>query len=403
MSFPTLLDNDLYKFTMQQTALHLFPSTQVEYKLIIRTKGVDLRPLLDEIEGRIDELCSSRMSSSDLEFLGGIRFLKQDYVNFLEDFTLKRRFIDVAEGKDQLEIRVRGDWVSTILFEVPLLAIIEEVYCASMNPDFDPISVGMDNLNEKIKFAQSKKFIFTDFGTRRRFSRAWHQAVVESLGRKLPRDRFIGTSNLWLAKEYGLTPTGTMAHEFIQAGQGMSATQLVNSQKYMLEAWTREYRGDLGIALTDTIGIDAFLRDFDPYLAKLYDGVRHDSADPYSWGDKMIAHYEKFGIDPMTKKLMFSDNLNFVKADLIETYFTGRSQPRFGIGTFLTNDCGIEPLSIVMKLVKVNGNPVAKISDEPGKVICEDAAFLSYLRKVNQLDAGKPSVEDFLEAQQNTH
>jgi nicotinate phosphoribosyltransferase len=212
----------------------------------------------------------------------------------------------------------------------------------------------------------------------------WHDEVVSTFARELP-GYFNGTSNVFLAMKHNVKPIGTMAHEFIQAGQGLEKVQLKYSQQYMLEKWIEEYRGDLGIALTDTIGMKPFLKDFDLYLAKLYDGCRHDSSDPYTWCFSLVDHYKKLGIDPRTKSAVFSDNLDFLAAANIYKTFKDMIKISFGIGTNLTNDVGFKPLSIVIKLVKVNGNPVAKISDQPEKVICEDEQFLSYLRKVYEL------------------
>lgn len=389
----SLLDNDLYKFTMQQAALHHFPSVEAEYKLIIRSKGVDLRPMRREIEDEIDHFCQLKMQQEELDFLGGIRFLKPDYVRFLEDHTMKRRYVTVSEEGENLALRIKGEWVNTILFEVPLLAIIEEVYCrnACAHDENAPTlaaaqHTGQTNLEKKIALLREHPFRLVDFGTRRRFSQQWHEHVVGELKKVI---WFDGTSNLHLARRYGLKPVGTMAHEWIQAGQGMPGVQLAFSQKYMLEKWAEEYRGDLGIALTDTIGMDKFLKDFDLYLAKLYDGARHDSNDPIVWGEKMIAHYKAMRIDPMTKIATFSDNLNFEKAIAIDKHFEDRILRTFGIGTFLTNDVGLKPLSIVIKLVRINGNPVAKISDEPEKEVCEDRQFSNYLKKVSGLPYGE--------------
>ncbi len=194
---------------------------------------------------------------------------------------------------------------------------------------------------------------------------------------------FIGTSNVYFAKKYNLKPIGTMAHEWIMAGQGQEDVSLRNSQKAMLQAWCNEYRGDLGIALSDTLGVDAFLEDFDLYFAKLYDGIRHDSGDPDVWARKVICHYSKLGVEPKTKTLVFSDGLTFETAAKIYNKFKFAAKVSFGIGTNLTNDFeDITPLQIVMKIVKCNGLPVAKISDSPDKGMCNDKEYLTYLKKV---------------------
>lgn len=173
-----------------------------------------------------------------------------------------------------------------------------------------------------------------------------------------------------------------MAHQWIMAGQGVHGIRLSDSQKHMLDVWAKEYRGDLGIALSDTLGMGAFLKDFDKYFAKLYDGARHDSGDPYIWCEKLIEHYKSLNIDPRTKSAVFTDGLNIEKAVDLAIRFHNKIQTSFGIGTNLTNDVGFTPLNIVIKLVEVNGNPVAKLSDSMGKGMCEDYDYLNYLKKV---------------------
>ena len=379
----SLLDNDFYKMSMGQAVLHHFPSTEVEYKFICRSKEVDLLPLKDKIERKIDLLCEAKITKEELDYLRTIRFLKKDFIDFLEDFTLKRRLVNVYEQDGKLQISVKGSWIQTIFFEVPLLAIVSEVYCNNRIATDQACAEGRRRLQEKIDFINrlEKPFYFADFGTRRRFSRTWQDEVVGTLVKAFP-NHFIGSSNIMLAMKYGVKVIGTQAHEWIQAGMGLNKVQLINSQRYMLEQWILEYRGDLGIALTDTISLSSFLKDFDQYLAKLYDGIRFDSGDPFLWGKALIEHYKKLGIDPMTKSAIFSDNLNFEKAAEIDEYFRNKIKVSFGIGTFLQNDVGIKPLSIVMKLIKVNNNFVAKISDSPEKVVCEDPDFLNYLKKV---------------------
>ena len=384
----SLLNNDLYKFTMQMVVLHHFSSAEVKYKFICRNKDVDLRPYISEIKKEIKHLCSLRFSEEELDVLRTFSFLKKDYIDFLEYFSLKEGSISVFEEDGKMALEIKGSWLSTILLEVPLLSIISEVYMR--DKIFKPFvfSEGIKLAEEKIKMIKKSRvpLKIADFGTRRRFSSDWHENIVAYYVRELGRDTFFGTSNILLSKKLGLTCVGTMAHEYLSAGMGLNKVQLVDSQKYMLETWAKEYRGDLGIALTDTIGMNAFLKDFDKYFAKLYDGCRHDSADPYQWGETLIAHYKSLGIDPMTKTAVFSDGLNPEKALALAERFHGRINTSYGIGTNITNDVGVKPLSIVIKLVQVNGNPVAKISDEPEKAICEDPQFLSYLKHVFKIN-----------------
>jgi nicotinate phosphoribosyltransferase len=219
-----------------------------------------------------------------------------------------------------------------------------------------------------------------DFGLRRRYSGPWQEEVVAAFGREVP-EHFRGTSNVFLARKLGLAPAGTMAHEYLQAYQAFGS-RLRDFQKAALEDWVQEYRGDPGIALTDVVGMNAFLADFDLYFAKLFDGLRHDSGAPIPWGEQAIAHYRKLRIDPRTKRLVFSDALDMPRALEIHRQFRDRIPTLFGIGTDLTNDTPHPSLNIVMKMIACGGQPVAKLSDSPGKTMCEDQTYLAYMRKV---------------------
>ncbi|WP_028451522.1 nicotinate phosphoribosyltransferase [Chitinilyticum aquatile] len=382
----SLLDTDLYKFTMMQEILHKQPQAQAEYAF--KCRNVPEHSLADcrtEIDAQLDHLCSLRFAEPELAYLGGLRFIKSDFVDFLRLFQLQRRFIrvDVADN-GKLTIRVRGPMLHCMLFEIYVLAIVNEVYFRQF-PQEAALATGRAKLAEKLaqlrdfgrETPRRHPFVFFDFGTRRRFSRDWHAEVVATLAAEA-QPAFRGTSNVLLAMRYGLTPIGTMAHEYLQAFQSFGS-RLRDFQKNALEHWVHEYRGDLGIALTDVVGTDAFLRDFDLYFCKLFDGLRHDSGDPFAWGEKVIAHYEAMRIDPATKQLVFSDGLNLPRAFALYRHFADRAKLGFGIGTDLSNDCGHEPLQIVMKLVACNGQPVAKVSDTPGKGMCEDVNFLNYL------------------------
>lgn len=379
----SLLDTDLYKFTMQQVVLHHFPSASVEYEFKCRNKGVDLSPLVDEIQAQLDHFCTLSFQPDEIEYLKNLRYMKPSYVAFLENFKLNAGHVKVQKDPDEpcgISITVKGSWFHTILFEVPVLSIVNEVYFRSIapNPDF---AKGEQILTENIKQVQTvgpnSGFKFSDFGTRRRFSGAWQDHVVSSLKKACPAE-FTGTSNVLLAKKHGLIPIGTMAHEYLQACQALGPN-LRNFQRFAFEKWAEEYRGDLGIALSDVVGVDAFLNDFDLFFCKLFDGARHDSGDAFEWGEKVIAHYEKNRVDPRTKQLVFSDGLDFAKALDLYDRFKDRSKPVFGIGTKLTNDLGYTPLNIVMKMTRCNDRPVAKISDSPGKAMCKETWFLKSL------------------------
>ena len=388
----SLLDTDLYKFTMLQVVLHQFPETHSVYEF--RCRNAQTVYPLDELEQELDALCQLRFSADELHYLRGLRFIKSDFVDYLELFQLKRRFVNVRAGEDgRLHIRIEGPMIQAMFFEIYILAIVNELYFRRMETP-EVLAEGERRLQEKAQLLQSMSrqqhpadppFLVSDFGTRRRYTLQWQEHVVQTLAQAAP-DVFRGTSNVYLAKKLHLTPIGTMAHEFLQAFQALDV-RLRDFQTAALEAWVHEYRGDLGIALTDVVGMDAFLRDFDLYFAKLFDGLRHDSGDPYAWGDKAYVHYQKLKIDSRTKMLTFSDGLDMQKAWDLHQYFKGRFRTSFGIGTNLTNDMGHEPLNIVLKLVECNGQSVAKISDTPGKTVTDNDTFLAYLRQVFQIDA----------------
>jgi len=385
MIITSLLDTDLYKFSMMQVVLHHFPAAQVEYRYKCRNAGVDLVPCLDEIRAEIHALCQLRFTQAELDYLRSLRFIKSDFIDFLGLFHLPEKCISVTPSATpgELDITVKGAWLHTILFEIPVLSIINEVYFRRTceNPDWDE---ARGRLAEKIRLVREDPeladFRVADYGTRRRFSKAWHSEVIDTLVARMG-ENFAGTSNVYFAMTHGIKPLGTMGHEYLQACQALGP-RLRDSQVFALETWAREYRGDLGIALSDVYGIDAFLRDFDMYFCKLFDGARHDSGEPFTWGERMLEHYRQNRVDPRTKTLVFSDGLTFPLAIQLAKRFLGRCQVAFGIGTNLTNDVGCTPLQIVMKMVRCNGQPVAKVSDTPEKTMCDDPAYLAYLRQV---------------------
>ena len=384
----SLLDTDLYKFTMLQTFLHQFPGATGVYRFKCR-RGAQ-RPLAQfhgEIEAQIDHLCSLRFRADELDYLRGLRFMKPDVVDYLDLFQFRRRFIRVDTEGDELRIEAEGPLMHVMLFEIFILAIVSEVNFSQFDRNA-AYAEGRRRLNAK--FAKLREFsrepplanpyLFFDFGTRRRATREWHDEVIGRFAAEVP-EWFRGTSNVDLARRHNLVPIGTMAHEYLQAHQAFGY-RLRDFQRMAFENWVHEYRGDLGIALTDVVGMDAFMADFDLYFAKLFDGLRHDSGDPVEWGEKMLAHYGSLRIDARTKQLTFSDALDFDKTFALHRHFADRARVSFGIGTHLTNDLGVPPLNIVMKLVRCNGQPVAKISDAPGKTLGDDETFMRYLRQV---------------------
>jgi len=391
MVITSLLDTDLYKFTMMQAVLHQFPGAQVSYKFKCRTPGVKLAPYVDDIRAEIHSLCKLQFTEQELDWMRAMRFIKSDFVDFLGLFRLNEKYIDVvALPNGEIDIRIQGPWLHTILFEIPVLAIVNEVYFRHTQPVPNYVE-GRQRLDTKIAQLQEADLgdlKIADYGTRRRFSKAWHEEVLRVLTSRLGAGltgRFAGTSNALFAMKLGLTPLGTMAHEYLQACQALGP-RLRDSQVFGFETWAREYRGDLGIALSDVYGIEPFLRDFDMYFCKLFDGARHDSGDPFTWGERMIDHYKSHRVDPLTKILIFSDGLTVPRTIELYQRFRGRCQLAFGIGTNLTNDLGYEPLQIVIKMVQCNGQPVAKLSDTPSKNMCEDTNYLAYLRQVFDIE-----------------
>ena len=383
----TLLDTDAYKLHMQQAVFHHYYDVDVAAEF--RCRGDDLLGIYaDSIREQVDAMQHLTLQDDEYQWLSGLPFFKADYLNWLRDFRYKPEQVTVTNDNGKLDIRLEGPWREVIMWEVPLLAVISELAHRYRSPETG-VTQALAALENKLAgFAtltdglDMSRFRLMDFGTRRRFSRDVQQAIVQRLQQE---SWFVGTSNYDLARRLNLTPMGTQAHEWFQAHQQISP-DLANSQRAALAAWLDEYPNQLGIALTDCITMDAFLRDFGPEFAEHYQGLRHDSGDPVEWGEKAIAHYEKLGIDPMSKVLVFSDNLDLAKAVELYRHFSTRVNLSFGIGTRLTCDIPqVKPLNIVIKLVECNGKPVAKLSDSPGKTICHDKAFVRALRKAFDL------------------
>lgn len=383
----SLLDTDLYKFTMMQVVFHQFPGAHVEYAFRCRTKNVNLVPFIGEIQDEIDAYCALQFTPSELAVLNKMRFIKPDFTDFLELYRPRARHVKVVAVADEpgaIDIHVEGPWWATIPFEVPCLAIVNEVYFRNTYDMAERERLGEQRLFAKIEAAKTNpawsNFSFNEFGTRRRMSHAWQDRVLSILKEECPR-QLVGTSNVFFADKHQLTVMGTMAHEYLQAFQALGP-RLRDSQTAALDAWVKEYQGDLGIALTDVIGMDAFLNDFNLYYTKLFDGMRHDSGSPFEWADKALAHYKRHRVDARQKRLVFSDGLTFDTALELQAYVGQRAQASFGIGTYLTNDTGVPALNVVMKMVRCNGQDVAKLSDSPGKTMCQNPGYVDYLKSV---------------------
>ena len=388
----SLLETDLYKFSMGQTIYHQFPGYMTTWTFKCRNKDVKFTPeMVEEIKEQIKAYCDLRFTEDELAYLKGIKWLKHSYVDFLRLWKPRYEDFEIAtDAECGLSIETKGTWLNTSMYEIPTLAIVNEVYFRMAYSYAELISSFRKRLEKKaIKLMSGELSIgaFSEFGLRRRLSaEAQFEAinVLSSMQKsgKYHNSAFVGTSNVYLAKKFGIKPVGTMAHEYIMCvGQGNHKHNPAYSNWYALDAWVKEYGVLNGIALTDTITTDCFLQDFQLTYATLFSGVRHDSGDPIEWGEKMIKHYESLGIDPKTKTLLFSDSLDFEKADKIKAHFANRVKVAFGIGTYISNDTDVPALNIVMKTTRCNGMDVAKLSDVEGKGMCKSADYEHYLRR----------------------
>ena len=389
----SLLDTDLYKFSMGQAIYHQFSDYKTTWTFKCRNKGVVFTPeMVEEIREQIKAYCDLRFTEEELAYLKTIKWFKESYVDYLRLWRPRFEDFDIAVDESipfGMRLEATGTWLNTSMYEIPALAIVNEVYFR-MAYDYDELERDFKkNTEEKFDKMMDGKFYigaFSEFGTRRRLSgtsQAWMIEKFSHLNDTMKcASKFVGTSNVLYAMKFGLTPVGTMAHEWIMCvGQGNHKHNPAYSNWYALDAWVKEYGVLNGTALTDTITTDCFLKDFQLTYATLFSGVRHDSGDPYEWGDKMIAHYESLGIDAKRETLLFSDSLDFERADKLFRYFNGRAKVAFGIGTYLSNDTSVPALNIVMKVTKCNGCDVAKVSDTPGKGMCKNPEYVDYLER----------------------
>ena len=378
----SLLDTDLYKFNMDQVIFHKHTDLCGKYYFKCRNRDVVFTDeTVEEIKAQVDHLCTLKFTEEELDYLRSIRFIKNDYVEFLRLWRPIRDYVEVSGKDGELSVVVDGPLFSAMQFEIYLLEIINEVYFR-MNFDYEKLRKSAEErLDKKIERLGdgTYTFKFAEFGCRRRLSREWQEVAVRRLAAET--DKCVGTSNVYLAMKYDLTPIGTYAHEYVQMYQGIDRIPLAYTNHYAMRDWYDEYDGDNGTALTDTITTDLFLLDFNRSMVNNYSGVRHDSGDPYEWGEKIIKHYERYGVDPKSKLLLFSDSLDFDRAQKLFDYFKDRTKVSFGIGTFCSNDTCENALNIVIKLQYVNGRPVAKLSDDVGKAMCRDESYLDYLKR----------------------
>lgn len=384
----SLLENDMYKFSMCQAIYHQFSDYKTTWTFKCRNTDAKFTPeMVKEIKRQIKLYCSLRFTENELDYLHNIKWLKGSYIDFLRLWQPRYEDFEITTNAEcGLSIETKGTWLNTSMYEIPTLAIVNEVYFRMAYNYEELIKSYKEKLDEKVGWLVNGKYYlanFSEFGLRRRLSAEAQELAVKTLtNARLCASKFVGTSNVYLAKKYGITPVGTMAHEWIMCvGQGNHKHNPAYSNWYALDAWVKEYGVLNGIALTDTITTDCFLKDFQLTYATLFNGVRHDSGDPFEFGDKIIKHYKELGIDPKTKTLLFSDSLDFEKADKLFRYLNDRINVAFGIGTYISNDTCVEPLNIVMKVTKCNGQDVAKISDTPGKGMCKNPEYVEYLQR----------------------
>ncbi len=370
LHFASILDNDFYKFTMQCAVVKLFPNTQGKYQFINRGRHKFPKGFDKALRAAVDNMAHLKLTKNEKTFLQKTcPYLPPTYIDFLEGYRYNPEEVHIEQQGDDLKVSVQGYWYRTILWEVPILALISELYYQLTDAQRWTDEQIIENTLEKLKLYDDLDVRFAEFGTRRRHSYHVHKIVTKSLS-EYKSNSFTGSSNVHIAMLNNVKPIGTHAHEWFMFHAAEYGFKMANTLS--LEHWVDVFRGDLGVALSDTYTTDVFFKQFDTKFAKLFDGVRHDSGDPIEFTAKTIAHYEKFGINPMYKYIIFSDGLNSQKVTDIAHACKDKIGISFGIGTNLTNDVGLEPMNIVMKLTEVLTSdgvwvPTVKLSDEPGK------------------------------------
>lgn len=370
VNLKSILDNDFYKITMQNAVVKLFPKQRVKYQFINRGKHHFPDGFCEALQNAVNAMAEMKLSKKEKLFLKtACPYIDLPYLDFLQGYRYDPSEVFITQNGNDLEVWVEGLWYRTILWEVPLLALISELHYAMNEMERASNEEVIKNTIQKAEKLDELGVTFAEFGTRRRHSYKVHDLVVNALLEN-KNSKFIGSSNVHFAMKHGIKPIGTHAHEWFMFHAAEFGFKMANT--IALENWVEVYRGDLGVALSDTYTTGVFFQQFDKKFVKLFDGVRHDSGDPLEFADKTIAHYEKNGVNPLYKYIIFSDGLNLEKVEEINNYCQGKIGISFGIGTNLTNDVGLKPMNIVMKLIAVqadNGDwlPTVKLSDEKGK------------------------------------
>ena len=370
MKLKSILDNDFYKITMQNAVVKLFPSSIVRYQFINRGQHIFPEGFGDALRELVNAMAELKLSKEEKKFLQKTcPYLDLPYLDFLEGYRYDPSEVHISQNGNDLEVSVEGLWYRTIIWEVPLLSLISELHYEMNHLERDSNEIIIQKTLDKAEQLNKLGVVYAEFGTRRRHSYRVHDIVVNALN-KIENTFFIGSSNIHFAMKYNIKPIGTHAHEWFMFHGAEYGFKMANP--IALEHWVDVYRGDLGVALSDTYTTDVFFHQFDKKFSKLFDGVRHDSGDPLEFADKTIKHYEENGINPLYKYIIFSDGLNLEKVEEITKYCTGKIGIAFGIGTNLTNDVGLKPMNIVMKLISIQTLnkewvDTVKLSDEKNK------------------------------------
>lgn len=378
MIIRSMIENDLYKFSMSHYYQVNYPNSWGTFAFHDRNNTEYTEEFVEILKNEFKKLDKLFLQKDEFDWcVKNIPYIPQYYWEWLSGFRYNSYNIKTWIDSDKhLHIEVSDLMYRVTFYEIPILAIVSETY-HKYNGDgyltFDEVNDAMmDGMIEKTKIAENHNIFFADFGLRRRFSVFSEDVVVKFMAKHCKT--FVGTSNVYLAKLLNIKAIGTQAHECFMMNAAITSPKEANF--HVMENWVNTYDGALGTVLTDTYTVDVFLRNFSMKLAKLYDGVRHDSGDPYVFGDKIIEKYKSYGIDPMSKTIVFSDGLDFPTAAKIKEYFAGKIKVTFGIGTNLTCDIpNIKAMNIVMKLKECRVNdrqPIygcVKLSDVPGKAI----------------------------------
>ncbi len=355
---------------MQFGVTKLYPDVMARYKFINRGEHQFPEGFADELQKEINTMASLALTKDEKNFFTtNCPYLSPAYLDFLQGYRYDPNEVKITQNGTDVEVHVEGYWYRTILWEVPILCLISEVFYKLTNAKRITNEEITKRTSDKVDLYNRLGVTVAEFGTRRRHSYEVHDVVMKELTNHKGKS-FVGTSNVHFAHKYGVKPIGTHAHEWFMFHGARYGFKIANS--ISLDRWVKVYYGDLGIALTDTYTSDVFFGQFDKKLSKLFDGVRHDSGDPIEFGEKTIAHYEKMGINPLFKTIIFSDGLNSEKVEMITKAFKGRIGLSFGIGTNLTNDTDLKPMNIVMKLTEISSidikwTGVVKLSDEKNK------------------------------------